>query len=253
MEIVPLSELRNVEIQEDMDIINDNDPFVRAGTRIYPKAKPDEIPAKEPRPKPKLYSGIEQLIEAEIQKETMRIGRKPTLRERREIERKYENNNNQPTKKMTSRGRPKKVEPEKIEIRPGPQIIERAEELKQYATPAQEKKIQQMKEVSQEEMDDKEFEKFLKMMEKFDVMIVKMEEKKRKEEEEALEKERKLEEKYYKKFMERQALKARSQPQRPQKQVYLDVPEPEVEEEEEEDVSNPNGYSEEEMSYAKYF
>jgi hypothetical protein len=226
MEIVPLSELRNVEIQEDMNIINDNDPFIRAKATT---------------------------MTAEIIDETKRLQRKLTLRERREIERKYENNNNQPTKKMTSRGRPKKVEPEKIEIRPGPQIIERAEELKQYATPAQEKKIQQMKEVNQEEMDDKEFEKFLKMMEKFDVMIVKMEEKKRKEEEEALEKERKLEEKYYKKFMERQALKARSQPQRPQKQVYLDVPEPEVEEEEEEDVSNPNGYTEEEMSYSKYF
>ena len=231
MEIVPLSELRNVEIQEDMNIINDNDPFIRAKATT---------------------------MTAEIIDETKRLQRKLTLRERREIERKYENNNNQPTKKMTSRGRPKKKvepEPEKIQIHPGPQIIERAEQVKQYATPAQEKKIEQMKEVNQEEMDDKEFEKFLKMMEKFDVMIVKMEEKKRKEEEEALEKERKLEEKYYKKFMERQALKVRSQPQKPQKQkqVYLDVPEPEVEEEEEEDVSNPNNYSEEEMSYAKYF
>ena len=232
MEIVPLSELRNLEIREDMNIINDNDPFVR------------QTPIRS------VVSGPEK----ELQELTSIKGRKLTLRERREIERKYENNNNQPTKKMASRGRPKKKvepQPEAIEIRPGPQIIERAEELKQYATPAQEKKIEKIKEMSQEEMDEKEFQKFLKMMEKFDVMIVKMEEKKRKEEEEAARKERELEEKYYKKFMERESLKRQTR-QQPQKIVYLPVSEPEVEAEPE-PQSNPNGYSEEEMSYSKYF
>ena len=125
MNIVPPHKLRNHDIEEDLNIIND-DPFVR------PKRKPTEK-----------------------QLENLKKGRM-TLREKREREREALRNNNIVPTKM-----PKQHQEEQQ------QQVARAEQLLDFATPTQQKKIEQIKELSQEELDEKEFDKFIKMMGKF--------------------------------------------------------------------------------------
>ena len=211
MDIVSPEQLRAYEIQQDLNVLSEeedvNDPFVR------PKRKPSQKQLealKKGRETMRLKREAKKKeltpAEVEIQNTEYKVGRKLTYREKRDIERKYEEE--KPTTKKMPRGRPKKVQ-----IAPGPEIIERVEAVEDVATPKQQQQIEEMKQMSQEELDEIEFSKFIKMMGKFETMVTKLEEKKRKEQEEAERKERELEEKYYKKFMDRQ--KAECKPSKP--------------------------------------
>lgn len=203
MDIIPPHKLRNHDIEEDLNIIND-DPFVR------PKRKPTEK-----------------------QLENLKKGRM-TLREKREREREALRNNNSAPTKMPSRQEKQHQEEQ----------VARAEQLLDFATPTQQKKIEQIKELSQEELDEKEFDKFIKMMGKFENMVSKLELKKQKELEEQQRKEQEMEQKYYAKFLAMQKNKQDDKsPFVQQHSVTRTEP-----------VNpNPLGLTEEEQKYSKYF
>ena len=202
MDIIPPHKLRNHDIEEDLNIINE-DPFVR------PKRKPTEK-----------------------QLENLKKGRM-TLREKREKEREALRNKSVPNK-MPSRQEKQHQEEQ----------VARAEQLVDFATPSQQKKIEQIKELSQEELDEKEFDKFVKMMDKFTDMVTKLELKKQKELEEQQRKEQEMEQKYYAKFL---ALQKNKQDDKSPfvQQHSVSRAEP---------VNpNPLGLTEEEQKYSKYF
>jgi len=201
MDIIPPHKLRNHDIEEDLNIINE-DPFVR------PKRKATEK-----------------------QLENLKKGRM-TLREKREKEREALRNKSVPNK-MASRQEKQHQEE-----------VARAEQLLDFATPSQQKKIEQIKELSQEELDEKEFDKFVKMMDKFTDMVSKLELKKQKELEEQQRKEQEMEQKYYAKFL---ALQKNKQDDKSPfvQQHSVSRAEP---------VNpNPLGLTEEEQKYSKYF
>ncbi len=168
----------------------------------------------------------------EKQLENLKKGRM-TLREKREREREALRNNSVPTK-MANRQ-------EKQEQQ---QQVARAEQLLDFATPTQQKKIEQIKELSQEELDEKEFDKFIKMMGKFETMVTKLELKKQKELEEQQRKEQEVEQKYYAKFLAIQ--KNKQDDKSPFVQQHsVSHAEPVN--------ANPLGLTEEEQKYSKYF
>ena len=202
MDIIPPHKLRNHDIEEDLNIINE-DPFVR------PKRKATEK-----------------------QLENLKKGRM-TLREKREKEREALRNKSVPNK-MPSRQEKQHQEEQ----------LARAEQLVDFATPSQQKKIEQIKELSQEELDEKEFDKFVKMMDKFTDMVSKLELKKQKELEVQQRKEQEMEQKYYAKFL---ALQKNKQDDKSPfvQQHSVSRAEP---------VNpNPLGLTEEEQKYSKYF
>lgn len=248
MDIVTPDKLRNYEMKEDLSVLDEEDekdPFVRPKRVLSQKQKDNLAKGREALKLKREQQKSNMTAESEIQDEMIRLGRKLTLRERRNIERKYEEEFTTP-KKMEKRGRPKKpTAPVKLEYVTN-DVIERAEQVD--LSTAQEKKFEEIKQLSQEELDEKEFDKFIKMMGKFETMVSKMEEKKRLEQEEAERKERELEEKYYKKFMERQQAKQQQPKQVSRTNTYLPVSDPQP--------TAPDvdvNYTEEEQKYAKYF
>lgn len=268
MNILTAEELRNMEIKKDLSVIegeeyNDNDPFIRPKNKSKKVATPSQLAnlakgrnslkakrEEEGRLMQNMlnYNSAEEVIE----KKSQLLGRKLTLRERRDIQRVFEGTGlgvkkeeNKEIKTTTKKMPRAKIDKQKVE------------ELKNCASPAQQKqieKMEQMEEINPEELEEKEFKRFLKMMDKFDTMVTKMEEKKRKEQEEAERKEREMEEKYYAKFLARQQQQsqskqpARTQSKPPQQNTPFNVPvqQPPVNE-------NPYGYTEKEMEFSKYF
>lgn len=235
MDILTPDKFMRREIQEDLDVLDENDendPFIRPKKQLTKKQADNLKKGRETlRLKREQSKGDMSDAEREINEESMRIGRNLTLRERRNIERKYEIK--PPTKKMPVKKKTPVVN----------DIIERVEDV--TLTSTQEKKLEEIKQLSQEELDEKEFDKFIKMMDKFETMVSKMEEKKRKEQEEAERKEREMEEKYYKKFMERQQQK----PQQSKSSPFVSTrhePEQPVND-------NPLGLTDDEKQWAKYF
>lgn len=234
MDILTPDKFMRREIQEDLDVLDENDendPFVRPKKQLTKKQADNLKKGREALMlKREQSKGNMSDAEREINEESMRIGRNLTLRERRNIERKYEIK--PPTKKMPVKKKPVIDD-----------VIERVEDI--TLTSTQEKKFEEIKQLSQEELDEKEFDKFIKMMDKFEIMVSKMEEKKRKEQEEAERKEREMEEKYYKKFMERQQQK----PQQSKSSPFVTTRH--VEQQPVND--NPLGLTEDEKQWAKYF
>ena len=234
MDILTPDKFMRREIQEDLDVLDENDendPFVRPKKQLTKKQADNLKKGREALMlKREQSKGNMSDAEREINEESMRIGRNLTLRERRNIERKYEIK--PPTKKMPVKKKPVIDD-----------VIERVEDI--TLTSTQEKKFEEIKQLSQEELDEKEFDKFIKMMDKFEIMVSKMEEKKRKEQEEAERKEREMEEKYYKKFMERQQQK----PQQSKSSPFVTTRH--VEQQPVND--NPLGLTDDEKQWAKYF